>query len=648
MVERQISRRGVRSRRVVAAMESVPRERFVPAGLEEFAYDDTPLPIGSDQTISQPYVVALMIEAAEIEPGDKVLEVGAGSGYAAAVMSRIADRVYAIERHRALADAARERIERCGYRNVEIRHGDGTRGWPEAAPFDAIIVSAGGPSVPHALAEQLEIGGRLVIPVGEDRRSQRLLRITRIAAGKYEEEDLGGVMFVPLIGEQGWEDDARPAARPALRPLPEAIAEAAETLPDPGDEHFADAFERFGDRRVVLLGEASHGTAEFYRARAAITRRLIERYGFTIVAVEADWPDAAAIDRDISNRPRLHEGRPFRRFPGWMWRNAEMAEFLTWLRAHNSAVADASSQVGFYGLDLYNLSDAIAAVLAYLDAHDPAAAAIARERYGCLTPWQKEPASYARAALSEGYRDCEQAVVSQCRELLEKRLEFETRDGASFLDAIQSARLVASAEEYYRTMFYGGASSWNLRDRHMFETLENVLDARGAGARAVVWAHNSHIGDARHTEMGATRDEINIGQLCRERFGREAVLIGFGTHSGKVVAASEWDGPAEIRTVGPSHEESWERCCHESAVERFLLDFGRRPDLAGRLAEQRQERFIGVIYRPETELMSHYMEAALSRQFDAYVWFDETGPVTPLDRNAGGGEEMADTFPFGL
>ncbi|HEY7385697.1 MAG TPA: protein-L-isoaspartate(D-aspartate) O-methyltransferase [Beijerinckiaceae bacterium] len=656
MVDVQIARRGVRDRYVLDAMRRVPREDFVEPGFEEFAYEDGPLPIGEGQTISQPYIVALMIEAAEIKPGDSVLEVGAGSGYAAAVMSQIADRVHAIERHPSLADAARRRFEKLGYDNIELRAGDGTKGWPEAAPFDAVLVAAGGPQVPQPLKEQLAVGGRLVIPVGDDIHDQRLLKVTRRDRDDYVEEDLGAVRFVPLIGERGWSEDGRRSATNHLpgqsrgQTLPEMIAEAAEPLPDPDDAAFARLFDRFAGRRVVLLGEASHGTSEFYRARAAITRRLVAEHGFTIVAVEADWPDAAAVDRYVRHRPGPGPAEPpFQRFPTWMWRNTDIADLVHWMRRHNDQVVEAKARTGFYGLDLYNMRGSIAAVLAYLETVDPGAAAVARERYGCLTPWQREPSTYGRAVLTEGYRKCEQAVVEQCRDLLQRRLVYAAQDGDSFLDAAQNARLVASAERYYRIMYYGGPESWNLRDTHMFETLAHLLEARGPSSRAVVWAHNSHIGDARHTEMGIVREELNIGQLCRERFGDEAALIGFGTHAGTVAAASDWDGDMEVKRVRPSHRESYERLCHDAGVPRFLLDLAkdRHPALRHRLLEPRLERFIGVIYRPETELMSHYADASLPQQFDAYVWFDETTAVTPLGReHAKAG--VPDTYPFGL
>ena len=660
MVQRQIVGRGIASDDVVAAFRRVPREAFVAENLREFAYEDSPLPIEAGQTISQPYIVALMIEAAGIGPADRVLEIGAGSGYAAAVMSRIARRVYTIERHDELARLARKRIAGLGYDNVEIRTGDGTRGWPEAAPFDAILAAAGGPAVPAALTRQLAVGGRLVMPVGDDLQSQRLVKITRRSENEFDEEDLGPVMFVPLIGEHGWSEDEATHAFPRRRPpplltrspkeepLPLAIRDAAEPLPDFDSPDFGAMFDRFADARVVLLGEASHGTSEFYRARAAITRRLIENHGFNIVALEADWPDAASIDRYVRHRKAAKHGEPaFRRFPTWMWRNTEFEAFTEWLRAHNDALP-AERRAGVYGLDLYNLNGSIRAVVDYLDRVDPDAAKVARERYGCLTPWSKEPQAYGRMALTAGYGRCEKPVVAMLADLLSKQIAYAREDGEEFLDAAANARLVQSAESYYRAMYFSAAESWNLRDRHMFETLEQVLQAKGANAKAVVWAHNSHIGDARVTEMGMVRDELNVGQLCRERFGNDAALIGFGTHTGTVACATDWDGDMEIKGVMPSLPESYERLAHDAGVPRFLLDLrkGSHDHLRHQLIRARLERFIGVIYRPETERWSHYSECSLARQFDAYVWFDRTRAVTPLPTVTRKG--VPETYPFGL
>lgn len=650
MVSAQIAGRGVTDQHVLDAMRRVPRDAFVASGMEEFAYEDSPLPIAEGQTISQPYIVAAMTEAAEVKPGDRVLDVGTGSGYAAAVLAEIAGEVYTIERHKALADAARERFSALGYRNIHVRDGDGTLGWPEAAPFDAIIVAAGGPEIPQALREQLALGGRMIIPVGDVVHHQRLVKIVRRGEHEFSEQELEPVRFVPLIGEQGWADTAAKTPSRAVKQqtAAELIREAAIRLPALDDPAFGKLFDRFAQARVVLLGEASHGTSEFYRARAAITRRLIERHGFNIVAVEADWPDAAAIDRYVRHKEPRAEAEPaFQRFPTWMWRNTEVNDFLQWLRAHNGKLAPAQ-RAGFFGLDIYNMNASIRAVIDYLDKVDPDAARVARERYGCLTPWQKDPATYGRMALSTGHAKCADAVAAMLRDLFAKQMEYRGKDGEDFLDAAQNARLVASAERYYRVMYHGAAESWNLRDRHMFGTLEHLLEWRGENARAVVWAHNSHIGNAAATEMGLVRDEINIGQLCRDRFGDEASLIGFGTDRGTVAAASDWDGPMEIKQVRPAHRDSYERLCRDSGVAQFLIDLreDEQPKLHAGLLYPRLERAIGVIYRPETELASHYFDASLPKQFDGYVWFEETRAVTPLPAKQR--EGVPETYPFGL
>jgi protein-L-isoaspartate(D-aspartate) O-methyltransferase len=658
MVALQIAGRGIKDRRVLEAMRRVPREAFIADGLEEFAYEDTPLPIAEGQTISQPYIVALMIATAEVKPGDRVLDVGTGSGYAAAVLAEIGAEVYTIERHKALANAARDLFDQLGYRNIKVCHGDGTLGWPEAAPFDAIIVAAGGPQIPAALRSQLKAGGRLIIPVGTLGHEQELVKVVRDGEGEFREADLGAVRFVPLVGDQGWAEPAkeprRSRAHPRARVLreqtpEELIRESAITLPAIDDPAFALPFDRFADARVVLLGEASHGTSEFYRARAAITRRLIEQHGFNIVAVEADWPDAACIDRYVRHKA-LHAAAepPFQRFPTWMWRNAEMHEFVEWMRAHNQRLEPAR-RAGFFGLDIYNMNDSIRAVIDYLDKVDPNAAATARERYGCLTPWQKDAGTYGRAVLTGAYLKCEDHVAAMLRDLFAKRMEYRRRDGEDFFDAAQNARLVASAERYYRIMYHSSAESWNLRDRHMFGTLENLLESRGPDAKALVWAHNSHIGNAAATEMGLVREEINIGQLCRDRFGEEAKLIGFGTDRGTVAAASDWDGPMEIKQVRPAHRDSYERLCRDSGIGRFLMDLReeKSPKLHAGLLYPRLERAIGVIYRPETELASHYFDASLPRQFDGYVWFEETRAITPLQAKEQH-REMPETYPFGL
>ena len=651
MIDYQLDARGLHSQSVLEAVSAVPREEFVPTDLVEFAYKDTALPIEANQTISQPYIVALMTAALELKPWEKALEVGTGSGYAAAVLAEIAKEVYTIERHKILADTARSRLQDLGYQNVHVLYGDGTLGWPENAPFDAIIVAAGGPDVPEALKQQLAIGGRLVIPVGSSLQTQTLVRVRRINETEFEQEDLGAVRFVPLIGAAGWEDEIAetPAKDKIEETLPELIYKSSEHFARIDQVNLDNLMERIGDSRIVLLGEASHGTAEFYEMRARITKELIEKRGFTSVAVEADWPDAAHINQYIhgTEPDPLLESKPFSRFPTWMWANHSVLEFSHWLKKHNEKIDSEEKQIGFYGLDLYSLFSSIEAVLGYLDKVDPATAEVARTRYGCLMPWSDDLGMYSQVTITKQYRECEEDVIATLRDLLAKRIEYSQADGEQFFNAEQNARLVKNAERYYRTMYYAENNSWNQRDQHMFETLQSVIAHRGPKAKVVIWEHNSHIGDARATQMSA-RGELNIGQLAREEYGNDAYLIGFGTDHGTVAAASEWGGPMEVKQVQPSHIDSYERVCHEVKTDNFLLPL-RNPlqqITRKKLLAERLERAIGVIYRPETELQSHYFYACLPNQFDEYIWFDETRAVVPLTKVTSKG--IPDTYPFGL
>ena len=655
MVDHHVAGRGVRSPLVLDAMRTVPREAFLPESMREFAYEDAPLPIAERQTISQPYIVALMTEALALKGGERVLEIGTGSGYAAAVLSRIAGDVYTVERIGQLAERAAAVLASLGYGNVHVLHGDGTLGWPEHAPYDAIVVAAGGPEVPESLKAQLKIGGRLVIPVGIDRRVQELVRMTRVSQREYEREDIADVRFVPLVGEEGWssEDGGRasaPGRAVVATPdgvLAKEIAASCDTFASITDTDFGPLMHRIGDARVVLLGEATHGTSEFYRMRERISRELIERKGFSFVAIEGDWPDAARVDHYVRHAEYApSEWTAFARFPVWMWRNEEVRDFVDWLRQRNADVKP-GDRVAFHGLDLYSLYNSIRSVLEYLDDVDPGTAQVARRRYGCLTPWQSDPATYGQAALAGSYETCERQVVTMLLDLMKKRQAYAEHDGERFLDAMQNARLVANAERYYRTMYYGSRSSWNLRDGHMFQTLKTLLEFHGPASKAIVWAHNSHVGDSAATEM-ASRGEYNIGHLCRKEFGDVSYSIGFGTNTGTVAAASDWDGPMEVKQVRPALSGSYERLCHETGSPRFLLPLGKTlpRQVAVGLSTPRLERAIGVIYRPRTELESHYFQAVLPSQFDEYVWFDETEAITPLQTEKLAG--LPDTYPFGI
>ena len=657
LVAEQVESRGVRDPLVLAAMRMVPRELFVPKDLRHEAYEDSPLPIGAGQTISQPYIVACMVEALALRGGEKVLEIGAGSGYAAAVLSEIAGEVFTIERIGQLADMAALNLANAGCKNVHVRHADGTEGWAAEAPFDAILVSAGAPDIPKTLERQLAVGGRMVVPVGSDPRAQELIRITRVDDDEFERVDIADVRFVPLIGKEGWEskdDDwqTRPPrvvqARPSVSvSVPGLIAKHGEMFHRLEDADLEPLLRRIGNSRVVLIGEASHGTSEFYRMRARITQHLIEKKGFDIVAVEADWPDASRIDHYVRHREvSPSEWTAFARFPTWMWRNDETREFVDWLRSRNLPLPR-QKRTAFYGLDLYSLYTSASEVIAYLGTVDPDLAELARQRYGCLSPWEADPAAYGHAALTGAYHKCAQDVAHMLAKLLRKQQAYALQDGERFFDATQNARLVANAEQYYRVMYYGSRASWNLRDSHMFETLKNILDFHGAESKAIIWAHNSHIGDAAATEM-SRRGEHNIGQLCREHFGNDSYHIGFGTNDGTVAAASNWDGPMQVMNVRPAHPQSYERLFHMTNAPGLLLPLNAEPgdDLRKKLIKPRLERAIGVIYRPDSELASHYFEAVLPRQFNEYVWIDRTSAVKPFDVAELQG--LPDTYPFGV
>lgn len=427
------------------------------------------------------------------------------------------------------------------------------------------------------------------------------------------------------------------------------------------DENFDRLLELIGEASIMLLGEATHGTREFYRMRADICRHLIVEKGFDAIAVEADWPDALQVSRFVqlasSEQTADQALAGFQRFPQWMWRNAEIVELVYWLRLHNSQIQKPESRTGFFGLDLYSLRKSMAAVVRYLERVDPEAAKRARERYSCFDHVAEDPQHYGYAATFGLTKECEEEVVRQLVELTEEAAKHQSKEGGTVPDELfyaqQNARVVKNAETYYRSMFQSRDESWNLRDTHMMETLdalrEHIGKRKGSPAKIAVWAHNSHLGDARATEMGE-HGQLNLGQLVRERYApEETFLLGFSTYTGTVTAASDWDGPAELKKVVPSRPDSFEYLFHDSGLENFLLPIRGRDKVQAALAERRLERAIGVIYRPDTERVSHYFNADLARQFDAVIHIDQTSAVKPLEYSVlWKPEEVPETYPFGV
>jgi erythromycin esterase-like protein/predicted phosphoribosyltransferase len=481
------------------------------------------------------------------------------------------------------------------------------------------------------------------------------------AIGEEADESVCLLTPQPLRAVGAWYEDFSQTSDEEVRELlararraPGAAADGFAGLrPLQGEAGDYDALiERASGARFVLLGEASHGTDEFYRERAEITKRLIAEAGFTAVAVEADWPDAYRVNRyvrgvgdDASAEEALGD---FRRFPVWMWRNAPVAEFVALLREWNDALGAGAQKVGFYGLDLYSLHASMEAVVEYLERVDPEAAQRARRRYACFDQFGRDSQVYAYETGLAGAESCEQEAVAVLVEMRNVVAQAAARDGHIEEDghfyAEQNARLVVDAEEHYRATFRGGIESWNLRDRHMAETLDELvahLERTSGPTKVVVWAHNSHQGDARATELGQA-GELNVGQLVRERFADESLIVGFTTYAGTVTAASDWGGPAERMRVRRALPGSWEELFHNREPWRFELETG---GLHGR----RLERAIGVVYRPETERISHYFHARIADQFDGVIHIDETHAVEPLESTseweAG---EVPETYPWGV
>ena len=444
--------------------------------------------------------------------------------------------------------------------------------------------------------------------------------------------------------------------RDGVDPIRDEVERSAHTLRPDEITDYDKLFDSIADARFVLIGEASHGTHQFYRERAEVTKRLIAEKGFSAVAVEADFPDAYRINSYVRGTSKDQDAVEalggFKRFPAWMWRNADVLDFVGWLRTFNDDLPSGNPKVGFYGLDLYSLHTSIDAVLTYLEKVDPEGAARARQRYACFEHFGEDTQAYGYATAFGIAESCENEVVAQLVELNRRATELAARDGRvaedEYFMAEQNARLVKNAEEYYRVMYRSDVSSWNLRDRHMVETLVMLEKHLGSDSKIVLWEHNSHLGDARATEMGR-RGEWNVGQLVREIYGQDAYLIGFTTYNGTVTAATNWGDSAERKRVRNALEGSVEDLFHRIGKPRFYLTFAGNEHLQKTLRTPLLERAIGVIYRPETERQSHYFETRLSEQFDAVIHIDETRAVEPLERTAEWERgEPAETFPFGV
>jgi erythromycin esterase-like protein len=401
-----------------------------------------------------------------------------------------------------------------------------------------------------------------------------------------------------------------------------AMSKHAQMISHPLDLH--DLAEQISKSKIVMLGEASHGTSEFYSYRAILSEILIREYGFDFVAVEGDWPDATRLRKYIQKG----EGKnahsvlsKVKRWPLWMWANEEVVSFAEVLRHHQSA---------FYGLDVYSLYESIAEVERFLKLNNPKMLDKIQERYQCLGRYEGNEISYTKSLLA-GESSCEKEVTANLKDLLKIRLENEHDE--ELFDAQQNARVVIGAEKYYRTMLQGGAESWNARDHHMQDTLEQLLDHHGKQSKAIVWAHNTHIGDYRATDMWGD-GYVNLGGLARQKFGAENVaLVGFGTYQGSVVASHAWGAREEKMNLPPAKEGTLEDYCHQTAMKLksksyyfYFDDEVRKSALSSVLGH----RAVGVVYQPKHENRSQYVPTIVTERYDAFVYIDRTQGLQSL------------------
>jgi erythromycin esterase-like protein len=409
--------------------------------------------------------------------------------------------------------------------------------------------------------------------------------------------------------------------------------------------------EQIGDARYVLIGEASHGTSDFYRWRAELSKRLIVERGFSFVAVEGDWPDCYRVNRWVKSYPDSGHSaydvlHAFERWPTWMWANHEVMDFVTWLREYN-APRPFDSQAGFYGLDVYSLYESMEEVVRYLEEIDPAAASVARRAYSCFEPYYDDVQEYARATALVP-TSCEDEAVSILATLRQKAPEYSADGREAYFNAEQNALVARGAELYYRTMVRGGPGSWNVRDHHMVDTFERLMRFHGPLARGIVWEHNTHVGDARFTDM-ARAGMVNVGQLVRQRHGNEGVvLVGFGSYHGTVIAAEEWGSPMQRLRVPNARDDSYEGAMHRSGVPQFLLVFDGSDDggIAG-LDTVRGHRAIGVVYEPAHERWGNYVPTLLPRRYDSFIFLDHTDALDPLHMPVRVTGEPPETYPSG-
>jgi len=639
-IKDQLVDKGITNPLLLKAFQHIPKEFFLAEELPVNFYKEVNLREPYEHIEPRLIVVARMLEQLGIKKSEKILISGIDSIYILVVLSKIYQEVYSIETNESYAEWAKEVLKSVAVHNVSIKIGNQENGWQEKGLFDSIIIASEQAEVSDTIKKQLKIGGRLLAPIGPDwahvvyeitqREAENSFKMHTIRDNYY----IPSPRIIPKISSENFPENE----------IVDEIGMNSKPFKSIKKFPMQQLLDRVGDAKVVLLGEASHGTSEFYETRQEIAKALIEQKGFNFVCAEADWSDAEQINNYVKNRKLHDDWMPFSRFPQWMWKNEETLEFVEWLKNYNEKN---NNQTGFFGLDLYGLENSIDLVINYLEKTDKELAKLARSRYACITPYMSDPSVYGKMVLNNQLQSCENEVLKILFDLLKNKNKLN--HSPEFFFAYQNATVVVDAERYYKAMFYGSSESWNLRDFHMFSTLKSLLSYFGPESKAIVWAHNSHIGNAYATEMYA-RGEINIGHLCKEYYNDFSYHIGFGTHTGTVAAAKNWGEKMEVMNVNESLKESYEYLCHKTNLGSFTLPLRKKDSderLSDLLKSPRLERAIGVIYRPDTERSSHYFRTVLNAQFDEYIFFDTTKAIKPIAYKTKKPKLMLN-HPFGL
>lgn len=633
-ITKQLKDRGIENKLLLQIFLEVTNE------FSAFIEKETFSPEKSVSTEPGLMEIASILGQINIERGKKFLAIGIDSLYIILVLSKIYEQVFVVVSKKEKAKSILNELNKLQIKTVFLIADIWKTDWLETHLFDAILITTEVNEVPDKLKKHLNTGGKLLRAIGKDWKPIIFEIAEKISQTEFKEELIRGEYFIP---KPKFLPEVLSNGHPDQEIVDEIKVRAISfdaTSNFPVDQ----LLKRIGNAQLVLLGEASHGTSEFYNTRQEITKALIEQKGFDFVCAEADWSDAEQINNYVRKKNHRSNWMPFARFPKWMWRNTEVLHFVEWMKKYN---AKHQNKHGFYGLDLYGLENSIDLVIKYLEQEDIELANMAKSRYACITPYMSDPAVYGKLLHSKQLKSCEKHVLKMLADLLKNKLRLN--HSPEYFYACQNAAVVVDAERYYKSMFYGNEESWNLRDFHMFYTILSLLSYFGSNKKIVVWAHNSHIGNAVATEM-YSHGEINIGHLCKEYFGNSSYHIGFGTHTGTVAAAHNWGDEMQVMPVNDSRYDSYENLCYQSNIPAFTLplstkDSGKK--LKELLSTPKLERAIGVIYRPKTELSSHYFHAVLSAQFDEYIFFKNSKAVTPISV-ASVPEKLLPNHPFGF